>query len=143
MSDYDCLGIEIPAGILAERRRQIDVEGWSAGSDDLRTDGALLAAAMLYYRHGAGLHVSMVEVWHRGSEAAVECPLGWPWLPEWWKPRTPRRDLERAGALCLAEIDRMRRWDSTCDVDVVLVVLKDVVKAYAALPEASDATAAP
>jgi hypothetical protein len=33
----------------------------------------------------------------------------WPWSKDWWKPKTPRRDLVRAGALSLAEIERLDR----------------------------------
>lgn len=34
---------------------------------------------------------------------------GWPWADEWWKPKDRRADLVRAGALILAEIDRIDR----------------------------------
>ena len=33
----------------------------------------------------------------------------WPWDREWWKPTTQRRDLVKAGALILAEIERIDR----------------------------------
>lgn len=36
-------------------------------------------------------------------------PRGWPWGSSWWKPKDPRRDLVRAGALILAEIERIDR----------------------------------
>ncbi|MEB3421767.1 hypothetical protein VK682_24660 [Salipiger manganoxidans] len=33
----------------------------------------------------------------------------WPWDRKWWKPTTPRRDLVKAGALIVAEIERLDR----------------------------------
>jgi hypothetical protein len=33
----------------------------------------------------------------------------WPFAREWWKPSTGRRDLVKAGALIVAEIERMDR----------------------------------
>ena len=33
----------------------------------------------------------------------------WPWAAEWWKPKDCRRNLVRAGALILAEIERLDR----------------------------------
>jgi hypothetical protein len=36
-------------------------------------------------------------------------PEMWPWSREWWKPRNSRRDLVRAAALIVAEIERVDR----------------------------------
>ena len=36
-------------------------------------------------------------------------PTEWPWDAEWWKPTDRRRDLVKAGALILAEIERLDR----------------------------------
>lgn len=33
----------------------------------------------------------------------------WPWDAKWWKPKNTRRDLVRAGALIVAELERMDR----------------------------------
>lgn len=44
--------------------------------------------------------------WHADKSLRYgEVPVGWPWAAEYWKPRTPRRDLTRAGALYLAAAD--------------------------------------
>lgn len=85
--------------IETERRRQIE-EGWTPGHDDCLTDGSLLRAATLYYLRAIGAHLSF---------EANGAPTGWPWARKWWKPTLPARDLEKAGALCLAERDRIRR----------------------------------
>ena len=41
-------------------------------------------------------------------------PFGWPhtWDASWWKPKDRRRDLVRAGALIIAEIERLDRLDA-------------------------------
>jgi hypothetical protein len=33
----------------------------------------------------------------------------WPWDASWWKPASNRRNLVKAGALILAEIERLDR----------------------------------
>jgi len=33
----------------------------------------------------------------------------WPWAEKWWKPKNERRDLVKAAALILAEIERLDR----------------------------------
>jgi hypothetical protein len=87
--------------IHAERKRQIEVEGWTPEHDDRHDDGALLRAAVSYYWN------------YRDPDMIVKredgAPMSWPWDVHWWKPKDPRRDLERAGALCLAERERLRR----------------------------------
>ena len=95
--------------VLAERRRQIDAEGWTTAHDDAHKDGALALAASLYAfqaisdaNHGHGLALA-----RRGS-----CPALWPWAADWWKPSNRRRDLVKAGALILAEIERLDRIQS-------------------------------
>ncbi len=149
------VGIDVPPAIRAERQRQIDVKRWTAEHDDRHADDSLLIAAMMYYRHGAGFALPLVstsfteqQVYWSKPRGRVngplfprvrdvtrwrEVPIGWPWDHRHWKPKTPARDFERAGALCLAEIDRRRRADPDCDVDVVETVLRDIVKAYRAL----------
>jgi hypothetical protein len=90
--------------IEAERLRQVDEEGWTSEHDDAHSDGSLLRAAVIYYQRAAGTFgLSLRE---------DGAPLGWPWDKKWWKPRGRRRDLVRAGALCLAEKDRLRRLAS-------------------------------
>lgn len=80
--------------IARERQRQIDQEGWTAEHDDAYHHGELIRAAQSYLSFGPD----------SGP------PESWPWPPEWWKPSTDRvRNLEKAGALIAAEIDRELR----------------------------------
>lgn len=85
--------------VLDERRRQQEAEGWdTTHDDDLHEDGELAAAAAAYALHStARLGASMPR------------PAFWPWDEQWWKPKGARRDLVRAGALILAEIERLDR----------------------------------
>lgn len=89
------------AEIEAERQRQIDEEGWSKVSDDRYTNGELMAAAECY-----ALPSNVVAMYPVNRP-----PPQWPWLAWWWKPHGRRRNLVRAGALLLAEVERRgRRW---------------------------------
>lgn len=86
--------------IEAERKRQIEREGWTTEHDDAHTDGSLLIAAVCYYRSAKGEFPSKTP------------PPEWPWHDDWWKPaypQHPERDLERSGGLFLAERERRER----------------------------------
>lgn len=91
--------------IAAERRRQIEEEGWSLERDvDLYPRGELAAAAVCY----------AVEPRVRETESFSRpdgIPYLWPWHSDWWKPSPDDRvrELEKAGALIAAEIDRIQR----------------------------------
>jgi hypothetical protein len=86
--------------IAEERRRQIEVEGWTAEHDDEHKDGEMLKAASLYYANAKGEPLTL---------RADGAPVGWPWDAKWWNPKDRVQDLVRAGALCMAERDRLRR----------------------------------
>lgn len=85
--------------VAAERRRQIEEEGWTPEHDDQHINGDMACAAAAY-----AFHAGTRERFY------AEDPLGfWPWDPSWWKPKDPRRDLVRAAALIIAEIERLDR----------------------------------
>lgn len=81
--------------LLYERRRQIYEEGWSIKHDDSETQGELAAAAATYALKSIGMTEFESETW--------------PWDHEYLKPGEPRRMLIKAGALILAELDRLDR----------------------------------
>ncbi len=85
------------ADVLAERKRQVIAEGWTPGHDDEYEHGELADAA--------GCYALSSELF----DCAGEPPRPWPWPDEWWKPTNRRRDLVKAGALILAEIERLDR----------------------------------
>ena len=97
--------------IAAERRRQIEAEGWSAEHDDAHTAGQLANAAACYAWFG-GLESTLREVFVSDpceAHRPVILRRLWPWSRDWWKPKDRRRDLVRAGALIVAEIERLDR----------------------------------
>jgi|GEM_PF-2506417 len=92
--------------VLAERERQVTAEGWTAEHDDQHDAGEMAAAASAYCLAAAdALHPFS----HGDGNYRDHAPVQWPWAPEWWKSSTPRRDLVKAGALLLAEIERIDR----------------------------------
>ena len=74
-------------------------EGWTTEHDDLYVDGEMGAAAACYALSGSRWTHRLI----------VPLTVLWPWSLNWWKPSTPRRDLVKAGALILAEIERLDR----------------------------------
>lgn len=79
-------GIEL---IAEERKRQIEVEGWTESHDDEHDTGFLVAASICYE-----------------LQTKLSC---WPWEDKWWKPSTKLRNMVKAGALLLAEKGRIDR----------------------------------
>lgn len=77
--------------IAAERRRQIEEEGWSLEHDQGHANGELAEAAACY----ASLENRSLHEWPWGSMA---------WKPS---PENRIRELAKAGALIAAELDRL------------------------------------
>ena len=84
--------------VLVERERQKSDEGWTPDHDDENQPGDMSCAAACYALTGRNyLH----------NDAKLL--RFWPWSSKWWKPTDQRRDLVKAGALILAEIERIDR----------------------------------
>lgn len=92
--------------VAAERRRQIEAEGWTPGHDDEHDNGTLAAAGCAYALAAAD---SLHPMSRGDGDFMTTPPLMWPWEREWWKPGDARRMLVKAGALVLAEIERLDR----------------------------------
>lgn len=90
--------------VAAERLRQVEAEGYTERHDDGHP-GELAQAAGCYARH-AGLHIK-----DGSTDTTFGLPSlsGWPWEMGAWKPKDARRDLIRAAALIVAEIERLDR----------------------------------
>lgn len=83
--------------IADERKRQIEVEGYTPEHDDEHVNGELAKAAAVY---------SMPERKRYGWVSAF-----WPWDLRFWKP-TPEnriRELVKSASLVVAEIERLQR----------------------------------
>lgn len=85
--------------VFIERVRQQLEEGWTPAHDDAHTQMEMADAAAVYALNASG--------WDKSAEKF------WPWSLAWWKPSTPRRNLVKAGALILAEIERIDRAGAT------------------------------
>lgn len=89
---------EMTDGVLAdikrERERQKEVEGWTPEHDATHVHGELSAAAACYALHA----------FNNLDRETIDNI--WPWERSWWKPKKVRRDLVRAAALLIAEIER-------------------------------------
>lgn len=91
--------------IIAERKRQIEVEGWTPNHDDAcHNNGELALAGAAYALHAGSVMYPMDKTGFPDIP-----PTFWTWHKRWWKPSTPRRDLVKAAALILAEIERIDR----------------------------------
>lgn len=88
--------------VLAERRRQVESEGWMPEHDDQHEYGQMASAAACYALTASGDRE--IRLSH-----SLTLSIAWPWDKDWWKPTTPRRNLIKAGALILAEIERIDR----------------------------------
>ena len=86
--------------VIEERLGQIHREGFSPSMDDTYTDDQLTWAAVMY---------ALAE--HQQGNP----PRRWPWDDAWWKPTTRRRNLVKAAALIIAEIERMDRLDEATE----------------------------
>ncbi|WP_232751750.1 DUF550 domain-containing protein [Salmonella enterica] len=78
--------------VIAERQRQVSVKGWTPDHDDTYTCGELSGAAISYIE-------------------PMEAVFYWPaeWHDDSFKPSDERRNLVKATALLLAEIERLDR----------------------------------
>lgn len=109
--------------VLAERRRQVDHHGFHRDHDDRQTDGAIAAAGAAYAFAAAGAQHHRADELLTGVRYAgtpdefrflATLRVLWPatWPRQWFKPRDRRRDLVRAAALIIAEIERLDRAGS-------------------------------
>ena len=98
--------------IAVERARQINAEGWTPEHDDDHEDRSLVRAAVAY-----AFLASLDDELRHEHQFDVHCSPAstlaflWPksWAYRWWKPKDRRRDLIRAAALIVAEIERLDR----------------------------------
>jgi hypothetical protein len=90
-----------------ERIRQFAVEGCTLEHDDVDHPHGELAGAAAGYAWAAFVQGQPPDPDHELQLA--DPPPDWPFEDSWWKPRGARENLVRAGALILAEIERLDR----------------------------------
>lgn len=92
--------------VLVERVRQLSEEGYDTAHDDAHVNGELAMAAACYT-------IGAFYGWEPKPDADGEVwqpsmfEVTWPW--DFAKPKDKRRDLVRAAALILAELERIDR----------------------------------
>ena len=93
-------GIEF---IAEERKRQIEVEGYTYENDDKQNLGQLATAALCY----------AIPPYLR-KRNQITFAIFWNWDIKFWKPTPDDRikELAKAGALIAAEIDRLQRLNN-------------------------------
>jgi hypothetical protein len=96
---------EVLSEIAYERERQIVGEGWVPHHDDYHIMGELAGAAACYCLTSNGVMRKEGPTW-------VDPSVYWPWEPESFKPGDRRRDLIKAAALIVAEIERLDRAEA-------------------------------
>ena len=99
--------------VLLERQRQVEIEGWTPEHDDEHDRGEMAFAGACYAAQ-AGIDCGEGRRIPPGHEKAIVEAVAfirkaWPWAPVWWKPSNRRHNLVKAGALILAEIERLDR----------------------------------
>ena len=98
--------------IAAERARQVAEEGWTTEHDDDHSRGEMAEAAAAYAWWSAvpEFRRSRTDI-DDDSHVAWHLRRIWPeqWERYWFKPSTPRRDLIKAAALIVADIERLDR----------------------------------
>lgn len=88
--------------IKDERKRQLEKEGYTYQHDATHTNGEIALAAACYALPSSHQYISDP----RGDVNVIDALF--PWNPEFFKPSEDRiRDLVKAGALIVAEIERL------------------------------------
>jgi hypothetical protein len=93
--------------VVTERRRQIEAEGWTAEHDDRHHRGELARAASAYAYVAGASEENRVYLCSYVDGIHNHWPISWG--AEWWKPTDRRRDLVKAAAMAIAEIERLDR----------------------------------
>lgn len=101
--------------IERERNRQITREGWSIKHDDKQNLDQLSWAAVAYVMPDPVMRFAEANMAnsHHASSMCLSRECLWPWPATTYKP-TPHdrmRELVKAGALIVAEMERLQRVD--------------------------------
>jgi hypothetical protein len=97
-----------PLILIAEERQNQINQGFTPAQDDTHTDGEIAEAASCYAAF------ANINVTKDGFYAVCDRTYRWPWKPEDFKPDFRDRigELVKAGALIVAEIERLQRKEA-------------------------------
>lgn len=99
-----------PLILIAEERQNQINQGFTPAHDDTHTDGEIAEAASCYAAF-ANINANQPD---KGVFLTVSRDYRWPWKPEDFKPDFRDRigELVKAGALIVAEIERLQRKEN-------------------------------
>jgi hypothetical protein len=103
--------------VIAERERQMAIEGWTPEHDDTHANFEMARAAAFYVLHTAADAMPEPSPDAPSDRYGLFLTADMAWPPQWdhatWKkPKDGRRNLVRAAALLIAEIERLDRASS-------------------------------
>ncbi|HHG5326055.1 TPA: hypothetical protein ACPWPG_001447 [Pseudomonas aeruginosa] len=104
--------VVVPDAANDRRKSAHYCRGWNACLDELaRLNGMTVSEGLLRRIVTPALTSSDAQDRIGALEElrALLVSLAWPWDEQWWKPSTARRDMVKACALALAEIERLDR----------------------------------
>ncbi len=100
----EALAVAAAQDVLSERRRQVISEGWTPAHDDGHVNDEIAAMACFYAMPPGARDWSAKDTGYGDTFGAAIIPNGWD-----AKEGDRRRELVKAGALVLAEIERLDR----------------------------------
>jgi hypothetical protein len=124
IADLDQAYVHVAMNLAGERHRQIAEEGFDAAHDDAHSEGQLARAAASYALVSI-VEEGAVDIGYVSSHLQKVLEWLWPWSVDWWKPKDRRCDLVRAGALIVAEIERLDRAAAAGEVTEPKTTLTD------------------
>lgn len=84
--------------VIDERENQITVKGWTLEHDDQYSEYELLHASLCYIAENI-------------PNLNCKNDIKWPWDDYYFKPTSKRKNLIKAAALIIAEIERLDRLE--------------------------------
>ena len=91
--------------VLNERQRQISEKSYTSEHDDKYGHFELARAGVSYAQNA----VFFCDCDATNKYKGVPSILGWPFAEKHWKPKSVRKDLVKAAALIIAEIESIDR----------------------------------
>jgi hypothetical protein len=103
--------------VFHERARQLAIEEWTTDHDDTHVNFEMARAAAFYALHTAAEAMPEPSPDAPSNRYGLFLTADQAWPPQWnvvaWKkPKDARRNLVRAAALLIAEIERLDRLEA-------------------------------
>lgn len=93
--------------VRVDKERTVEFDALRYEANHCRSEMALAGAC---YADMAG--VGIIRKWPLEDYRQKEFRVGWPWALSAWKPKSPREDLIRAGALIAMQLDLLAHLEA-------------------------------